>query len=62
MSCNFIKNYTPMKNLSIITSLVTALFSLSLGVNAQEKSPELAWKKYDFVPGEIIIFEDNQEN
>ena len=25
------------------------------------KGPELAWSKYDFVPGSEIIFEDNQE-
>ncbi len=25
------------------------------------KAPELAWSKYDFVPGSEIIFEDNQE-
>jgi OmpA-OmpF porin, OOP family len=51
-----------MKNLLIITSLVAALLNLTPDANAQEKSPELAWKKYDFVPGESIIFEDNQEN
>lgn len=34
------------------------------GVTAsvQETSPSLAWKKYDFVPGDKIILEDNQDN
>ena len=27
----------------------------------QSKGPELTWSKYDFVPGNEIIFEDNQE-
>lgn len=26
------------------------------------QEPQLVWAKYDFVPGEHIIFEDNQEN
>lgn len=28
----------------------------------EETAPELNWSKYDFVPGEKVIFEDNQEN
>ena len=27
-----------------------------------DKKPELAWSKYDFIPGNEIIFEDNLEN
>ena len=28
----------------------------------EEPAPELTWSKYDFVPGDKVIFEDNQEN
>lgn len=28
----------------------------------QNQSPTMAWSKFDFVPGDVIIFEDNQEN
>jgi len=31
------------------------------GVEAQEAKPELKWSKYDFVPGDRVIFEDNLE-
>ncbi len=27
----------------------------------EESAPELTWSKYDFIPGDKIIFEDNQE-
>ena len=29
--------------------------------DAKNEKPELTWAKYDFVPGEKIFFEDNQE-
>lgn len=29
------------------------------GVEAEEAKPELKWAKYDFVPGDRVIFEDN---
>jgi outer membrane protein OmpA-like peptidoglycan-associated protein len=31
-------------------------------VAEEEVTPELNWAKYDFVPGDKVIFEDNQEN
>jgi len=31
------------------------------GTAAEEKKPELKWAKYDFVPGDRVIFEDNLE-
>ncbi len=31
------------------------------GENAGSKSPALEWAKYDFVPGDVVIFEDNLE-
>ncbi|MBN1414917.1 MAG: OmpA family protein [Bacteroidales bacterium] len=30
--------------------------------SAGQKQPSLVWAKYDFMPGEQILFEDNQEN
>lgn len=30
--------------------------------NAIDKKPELSWAKFDFIPGDEIIFEDNLEN
>ncbi len=30
-------------------------------VSGKDSSPELKWSKYDFVPGDKILFEDNQE-
>jgi len=30
--------------------------------NKEEKAPELIWSKYDFVPGDKVIFEDNLED
>ncbi len=32
------------------------------GTSGEEPKPELLWSKYDFIPGDKIIFEDNQEN
>ena len=31
------------------------------GVEVQEAKPELKWSKYDFVPGDRVIFDDNLE-
>jgi hypothetical protein len=35
--------------------------SNSAGDQSKKSSPALTWSKYDFVPGEKIFFEDNQE-
>jgi outer membrane protein OmpA-like peptidoglycan-associated protein len=52
-----------MKKSIILTALITFLVFLFSGakVQSQETSPTLTWNKYDFVPGDKIIFEDNQE-
>ena len=41
----------------------TVLFSiLILSASSLQAQTSLKWNKYDFVPGDSIIFEDNQEN
>lgn len=49
-----------MKRLFLISGLVIA-FLLFLQ-NAKSQTATLTWNKYDFIPGEKIIFEDNQES
>ena len=48
-----------MKRLFLFSGLIIAL--LLFLQNAKSQTATLTWNKYDFVPGEKIIFEDNQE-
>ena len=52
-----------MKKSIIIPTLSVALVFMTSGLYlfSQESNIKLVWNKYDFVPGEKIIFEDNQE-
>jgi OmpA-OmpF porin, OOP family len=52
----------PMKTLTT-SILIMAFLALPVwDLSSQESKPALAWNKYDFIPGDKIIFEDNQEN
>jgi len=54
------ENHNNMRRFVIFSGLCSALLLFSQSLNAQTTT--LTWNKYDFVPGEKIIFEDNQEN
>ena len=51
-----------MRNSLILLALSIAFSFAFHPASAQETSPSLAWEKYDFIPGDKIILEDNQEN
>jgi len=49
------------KNNLFLICFLAASIVFPLGMEAQEK-PVLDWSSFDFIPGDEIIFEDNQEN
>jgi len=51
-----------MKNLTAISTIMILTVMFSAGVLQAQTQATLKWNKYDFVPGEKIIFEDNHEN
>jgi hypothetical protein len=53
-----------LKKSIIIPTLSVALVFMTSGIYlfSKESNIKLVWNKYDFVPGEKIIFEDTQEN
>ncbi|NJO88558.1 MAG: hypothetical protein HC831_06045 [Chloroflexia bacterium] len=41
--------------------VITLLFQFSLFIIGAQENAALKWQNYDFVPGEEIIFNDNQQ-
>ena len=59
MVLTWVKNHNAMKYL-ILSSVISSIMMLT--VQSMQAQATLKWNKYDFVPGDSIIFEDNQEN
>ena len=51
-----------LRKASLLGLTALLLFGQPSAVSAAESRPTIIWNKYDFIPGDKIIFEDNQEN